>query len=118
MQKFPAGLLIFFLLATGALRQGEGPAFAVANDESIVYRDTEDLPPVVFSHEEHKQAGVDCRACHPRIFKIGRGVADRGNAMTMLSLLQGKFCGACHNGKKAFRAGDKGTCDKCHVRGR
>lgn len=118
MQRYPTLSLTFALLIVGALLFDGDPVSAVAVDEGIVYRDTKEQPPVVFSHEAHKQAGVDCRSCHPRPFKTRRGIADRGNAMTMLSLLQGKYCGACHNGKQAFRAGDKGTCGKCHVRGR
>ncbi len=112
-------LMLPLLILTAHFLPGvAATASAVAVDESILYRDTQDYPPVVFSHQAHKQAGVDCKGCHPKVFRIGHQLADKGNAMTMLSLLQGKFCGACHNGRNAFKAGDKGTCHKCHVQGR
>jgi c(7)-type cytochrome triheme protein len=34
-----------------------------------------------------------------------------GDTMTMKDMEAGKFCGACHNGTKAFAVKD---CAKCH----
>jgi c(7)-type cytochrome triheme protein len=34
--------------------------------------------------------------------------------MTMAAMKEGKFCGFCHNGKKAFAMGDSANCKRCH----
>jgi c(7)-type cytochrome triheme protein len=34
--------------------------------------------------------------------------------MTQAAFGEGKYCGTCHNGKKAFSASDKASCSKCH----
>jgi c(7)-type cytochrome triheme protein len=37
-----------------------------------------------------------------------------GDVMTMKDMEAGKFCGACHNGTKAFGVKDAASCAKCH----
>ena len=63
---------------------------------------------VNFSHWLHREK-FTCRVCHGELefqMKIGATeITERGNR-------SGKFCGACHNGKIAFR--NNGNCDKCH----
>jgi c(7)-type cytochrome triheme protein len=107
-------LPLVFLFLWAQLLSGS-PVTGAATEEGIVYRNTKDMPPVVFSHNTHmrERARVKCRECHPRLFKIGQKVS-----MSMLDLLKGKYCGACHNGVKAFKVGGKGSCKKCHIRGR
>jgi len=34
--------------------------------------------------------------------------------MTMKTMGEGKFCGACHNGEQAFSV--ESDCDQCHFR--
>ena len=34
--------------------------------------------------------------------------------ITMAALKEGKFCGTCHNGKRAFSVTDAKRCDTCH----
>jgi c(7)-type cytochrome triheme protein len=65
---------------------------------------------VVFSGRLHAERGLTCGDCHSKIFKPELG----GNAITMDDITQGRFCGTCHNGKKAFKAGDSANCKKCH----
>lgn len=64
--------------------------------------------PVNFSHWLHRTK-FTCRVCHGELdFIMKRNateISERGNR-------SGKFCGACHNGKIAFR--HNGNCDKCH----
>jgi c(7)-type cytochrome triheme protein len=66
---------------------------------------------VVFSHYYHvvekKQL---CYYCHPGIFKIGAGM----NKFTMQDIWNGRYCGVCHDGNKAFSA--KANCLRCHKR--
>ena len=58
-----------------------------------------------FNHESHAKLG--CKECHMSIFQMKKGMS----SMTMDSIYQGRYCGACHNGKKAFSTSE---CTKCH----
>jgi len=64
--------------------------------------------PVSFSHWLHRTR-YTCRVCHGELdfqMKVNTTeITERANRT-------GKFCGACHNGKIAFR--HNGNCDKCH----
>jgi c(7)-type cytochrome triheme protein len=62
--------------------------------------------PVLFKHTVHLQEKGDCSACHNTLFKTGKNPR-----VSMADMEQGKSCGACHNGKKAFGL-DK--CASCH----
>jgi c(7)-type cytochrome triheme protein len=80
----------------------------------IKFTDTDKLPPVIFSHEIHQKAKLQCTDCHTKIFefKIGAATAKDKKALSMDNLKAGKYCGVCHNGKKAFAV--SGDCMKCH----
>ncbi len=69
---------------------------------------------VVFDGKNHADAGVKCLACHSKIFKMKKG----STMMSMADITAGKYCGKCHNGTKAFAAGDKGNCELCHQKGK
>jgi c(7)-type cytochrome triheme protein len=62
---------------------------------------------VVFSHERHLKAGIKCDPCHDKIFGFKR----TSRKMTMDMINNGKACGICHNGKRAFASDE---CGKCH----
>ena len=67
--------------------------------------------PVVFDGTKHAQKGFSCDICHTSgLFQTRKG-ADK---MTMAFMKEGKFCGFCHNGKKAFAMGDNANCKRCH----
>jgi c(7)-type cytochrome triheme protein len=36
------------------------------------------------------------------------------DAITMKDINEGKFCGHCHNGTKAFSTKEAANCSKCH----
>jgi c(7)-type cytochrome triheme protein len=38
----------------------------------------------------------------------------KGAKITMAEMNEGKNCGVCHNGQKAFKSGDQANCGKCH----
>lgn len=64
--------------------------------------------PVTFSHWLHRTK-FTCRVCHGELdFQMKRNATE----ITERANRSGKFCGACHNGKIAFR--HNGNCDKCH----
>ncbi|MBI5966504.1 MAG: hypothetical protein HY882_01415 [Deltaproteobacteria bacterium] len=77
----------------------------------IKYQAKGSTDPVVFNHETHvTQQKAKCTDCHTKIFKMKKGESK----MTQDSFAQGKFCGACHDGKKAFSAVAQADCAKCH----
>jgi c(7)-type cytochrome triheme protein len=66
---------------------------------------------VAFKHETHvDSAQPACTACHPRHFRILKSSPPR-EAITHTDMDKGRFCGTCHNGKKAFALDD---CAACH----
>ncbi|HUJ73774.1 MAG TPA: cytochrome c3 family protein, partial [bacterium] len=66
--------------------------------------------PVTFAHQIHLARGLTCSNCHPALFKMQEG----GLALTMDKMAAGQFCGACHNGKRAFSVMDGDKCFTCH----
>lgn len=63
---------------------------------------------VVFDGDKHKVN--KCNDCHPAVFKMKKGTAK----MTMKEMQEGKQCGTCHNGTKAFGVKEADSCAKCH----
>jgi c(7)-type cytochrome triheme protein len=71
------------------------------------YSDKAGMRPVVFPHWFHR-VRFRCKACHADLgiqFKAG------GNDINMVKIIDGQFCGACHNGKVAWGVE---SCDLCH----
>jgi len=67
----------------------------------------EGVRPVIFSHWFHR-IRFRCKVCHADLgFKFKAG----GNDINMLKIIDGEFCGACHNGDIAWSVEN---CDLCH----
>ena len=66
--------------------------------------------PVTFIHKAHLARGAKCADCHPQLFKMQRG----GVTLNMNDMAEGKACGTCHNGQKAFGVMDGDKCATCH----
>jgi c(7)-type cytochrome triheme protein len=66
--------------------------------------------PVTFEHAKHLARGAQCGDCHPKLFKMQKG----STKPTMDAMAEGKACGACHNGQKAFATMDGDRCLTCH----
>jgi c(7)-type cytochrome triheme protein len=64
------------------------------------------LLPSNFDHESHSSL-FGCKECHPNLFAMKVG----SSTITMNDIYKGEYCGACHNGKKAFSSSE---CSKCH----
>lgn len=85
-------------------------AFAVPSGKTVEF-DGKGAGKVVFDGKHHAEKGNKCADCHQSgLFKMKKG----GNAITMKDINDGKFCGGCHNGTKAFSAKDPANCAKCH----
>lgn len=72
------------------------------------YSEKADMRPVIFSHWFHR-ARFRCKVCHSELgFKMRVG----SNDVKMQEIIDGKFCGMCHNGKIAW---SPEYCDRCHT---
>ncbi len=71
------------------------------------YSDGAGMRPVVFPHWFHR-VRFRCKVCHADIgFKFQAG----GNDIDMVKIIDGQFCGACHNGEIAWSVEN---CNLCH----
>jgi len=66
----------------------------------------EGMRPVIFPHWFHRLR-FTCNVCHPDIFKMRAG----SNDIKMADLVEGRFCGKCHNGEIAWSVDN---CHRCH----
>ena len=71
------------------------------------YADAAGMRPVVFPHWFHR-IRFRCKVCHADLgFKFKAG----GNKITMAKIINGQFCGACHNGQISWSVEN---CNMCH----
>lgn len=93
-----AAAVIVMLAATQAM--------AVSAGKSVEWKTS--MGTVTFKGDDHAGKGLKCNECHTKIFKMKKG----STKMKMADINAGKFCGECHDGKKAFKSA--GNCGKCH----
>jgi len=67
----------------------------------------EGVRPVVFPHWLHR-IRYRCKVCH---FELGFRMRAGSNQVSMADIIDGRFCGMCHNGQVAWAAD---RCDLCH----
>jgi len=106
-----AAVWLALALITGAVAPaGFGPREARAEYGDVVlnnYSDAAGVRPVVFPHWFHR-IRFRCKVCHSDLgFKFTAG----GNGINMLKIIDGQYCGACHNGSVAWSVEN---CDLCH----
>lgn len=65
------------------------------------------MRPVVFPHWFHR-IRFRCKVCH---YELGFKMRVGSNEVTMADIIDGKFCGACHNNDIAWSVE---KCDLCH----
>jgi len=88
-----------------------GKSAAPSGPPAIVFPADANSPgKVTFEHAKHLAKGAKCADCHPKLFAMKKG----GAKLAMDSMGEGKTCGACHDGKKAFGVMDGEKCDSCH----
>ena len=69
--------------------------------------ETEGVAPVIFPHWFHR-IRFQCSVCHVDLgLKMGAGTT----GITMDKLIDGQYCGACHDGDTAW---SMDNCDLCH----
>lgn len=103
-----AGAALALAACAGFLLVPAAPAFGEYGDVVInKYSDPAGVRPVVFPHWFHR-VRFRCKVCHSDLgFKFQAG----GNDINMVKIIDGQFCGACHNGTLAWSVEN---CDLCH----
>ena len=71
------------------------------------FSDKAGVRPVIFPHWFHR-IRFSCKSCHSDIgFQMKAG----SNKIDMLKIINGEYCGACHNGQIAWSVEN---CELCH----
>ncbi len=99
-----AALAASVMVLSGGVREARAEYGDVVMNN---YSDGAGMRPVVFPHWFHR-VRFRCKACHTDLgikFKAG------GNEINMLKIIDGQYCGACHNGSVAWSVEN---CDLCH----
>ena len=71
------------------------------------YAEKSDMRPVVFPHWFHR-IRFRCKVCH---HELGFEMRAGANDVTMDDIIDGRYCGMCHNGDVAWSVEN---CDLCH----
>ena len=101
--KLLAVILTLLLLLVVNQRVTAEYADVVLNQNS----EKEGVRPVIYPHWFHR-IRFQCRVCHS---EIGFEMRVGANQITMEDIIDGKFCGTCHNGEIAWSVDN---CDLCH----
>jgi len=108
------GVVIVAVLAIALVSSMSGIA-QVKSPLDFTFDKAESSPgQVTFSHDKHRARVDKCTTCHMKDFKMKRGGS---GPITLAAKQEGKYCGACHDGKTkiggaAVFAID--ACDQCH----
>jgi c(7)-type cytochrome triheme protein len=96
------------LLLALACAVPQGTPFAEYGDVVLNKRsEKEGVRPVIFPHWFHR-IRFRCKVCHSELgFKMRAGAND----VLMADIIDGKFCGMCHNGQVAW---GPERCELCH----
>jgi c(7)-type cytochrome triheme protein len=99
--------------AIAGLMLSAGNVMAVPSGKTVEFASPRGK--VTFSGKVHADKGLQCADCHskPKLFEMKKG----GDKITMAAMNEGKFCGTCHDGKKAFSVKAPADCGKCHQTG-
>lgn len=104
-RRLAALSIIVCLVALGAQNKASAEYADVVINHNA---EREGMRPVIFPHWFHR-IRFRCKVCHHELGFIMRVGA---NNITMSDIIEGKFCGMCHNGEIAWSVEN---CDRCHV---
>jgi c(7)-type cytochrome triheme protein len=105
LRRLRAGLSVMLtvLLLVGAAEVEAEYGDVVINRQA----EKNGMRPVIFPHWFHR-IRFRCKVCHAELgFKMRAG----SNPITMTDIIEGRFCGACHNNDIAW---SPENCDLCH----
>ena len=101
--------LLLVLLALVAVLVGDVEEARAEYGDIVInnYSDGAGMRPAIFPHWFHR-VRFRCKVCHADLgFKFKAG----GNDINMVKIIDGQFCGACHNGDLAWSVEN---CNLCH----
>lgn len=102
---------LFLILISTAFFFPTSNAGAVPSGKTVVF-DGKGAGTVIFAGKTHADKGYRCSDCHQtNLFKMNKGA----DLITMKDMQAGKYCGECHNGKRAFSVANAAECGKCHA---
>jgi c(7)-type cytochrome triheme protein len=102
------GILAAFVMTIACAVLGMGLANAEYADVILNKRsEAEGVRPVIFPHWFHR-IRFRCKVCH---HELGFEMRAGANDITMAAIVDGKYCGMCHNGEIAWSVEN---CDLCH----
>lgn len=100
--KFLSLVALLFAFGVSAPAQAEYGDIVINN-----FSDGAGMRPAIFPHWFHR-IRFRCKVCHADLgFKFQAG----GNEINMVKIIDGQFCGACHNGEIAWSVEN---CNFCH----
>ena len=109
-RRVPRRLLVAACIGAAAFAGLMAGTHARAEYGDVVinnHADAAGVRPVVFPHWFHR-VRFRCKVCHSDLgFKFQAG----GNDINMVKIIDGQYCGACHNGQIAWSVDN---CDLCH----
>lgn len=103
------------VLALAAVFVLAGQALAIPMGHApIVFKNM--MGDVTMTPEMHLSKGLTCADCHKNLKPVPFTMKFGADRFTMDDIRNGRYCGSCHNGKKAFAPA--GNCAKCHNNGK
>ena len=87
-----------------------GVCLAVPSGRTLEWKTKTGNSVVVFSGKVHADKGIKCFDCHLNNFRMKQGFSE----MKMSEIIEGKYCGHCHNGKDVFPSDKQEYCTRCH----
>ena len=98
-----------FVVTVAASMLGIGSSATAEYGDVVMNRhsDAAGVAPVVFPHWFHR-IRFRCKVCHG---DLGFATKAGGDDVSMLNIIDGQYCGACHNGDIAWGSE---RCDLCH----
>lgn len=97
-------------LTAAALALGSGSTALAEYGDVVInnHSDKAGMRPAVFPHWFHR-IRFACKVCHA---DLGFAMRAGGNDINMVRIIDGQFCGACHNGEVAWSIEN---CNLCHT---
>ena len=108
-------VLIIILVVAMMVTVYEGRS--VAEDETVGGGDiiySKPVKSVLFSHKSHAAMGLDCNACHDKLFQMEALSAQNKPDFNMKGLYDKKYCGSCH-AKDGMAFASDTQCARCHI---
>jgi c(7)-type cytochrome triheme protein len=108
-RKSPWQSLLLAILAVAAVLMVDIDEARAEYGDIVInnYSDGAGMRPAIFPHWFHR-VRFRCKVCHADLgFKFKAG----GNEINMVKIIDGQYCGACHNGELAWSVEN---CNLCH----